>query len=287
MTQSKTKTDSTLDSPAHEELMTQGPSPASSTYLGQLEDLEKKPRRPLSVHWGAFFAALVSFLLLVIWAAGSRTSVPIAWVWVDTGISAFFIYEFSTRSGFQWNPARYMLTHIFDFIAIIPALLLAYYGVVFEGIWVWIIVAGRLVRTVDRLLGDGFIRRNTLALLEGLEEEITDRVMLRIISRVQADMDRGSFARVIAEVLERNRSLVLGRIHTKHPQSGIPGALVHVTRLDNALERGELMAYNMVVDIMRSPEIDHAVRDAVNSIFATVQTEIGVKNWRKHLGLKR
>ncbi len=261
-------------------------SGTASDYLGQLENLEKQPRRPVSVHWGAFVMSVVSFLLLVIWAVVQPSSFARIWLWVDTGISAFFLIEFFTRSGFRWNPARYLLTHIFDFIATVPALLLANYGVAFEGFWLWFIVAARFVRAVDRLLGDGFFRRNTLALLEGFEEEITDRVMLRIISRVQTELGKSDFAGLIAEILDRNKSSVLDRVRSKHVQRGIIGGLANVTKLNAALERGELLIYNAIVDVLKSPEVDNTIREAISSIFLDIRTQIGVKTWRQHLGIR-
>jgi len=51
-------------------------------------------------------------------------------------------------------------------------LALVNHGLVLENVWVWIILIARFARVVDRLLGDGFLRRKCLALVEGFEEEI-------------------------------------------------------------------------------------------------------------------
>jgi hypothetical protein len=138
---------------------------------------------------------------------------------------------------------------------------------------------------VDRLLGDGFARRNGLALVEGLEEEITERVLQRIVTRVQADMDQAGFSHSIAEALARNKESVLTRVRTATPHEGFVPGLAHMVGLDAALERAEERTFDAVVGIIDSKEVDHAVRDVVSSLFSRIHSELGEKSWRKHLGI--
>jgi len=55
--------------------------------------------------------------------------------------------------------------------------------------------------------GDGFVQRNIWALIEGMEEEITDRVLQRIITRVQGDMDRANFSHGVAEAFKKKQDV--------------------------------------------------------------------------------
>jgi hypothetical protein len=50
-----------------------------------------------------------------------------------------------------------------------------HFNVLYESTWLRIILAARVIRVFDRVLGDGFITRNTLAIAEGFEEEKTIR----------------------------------------------------------------------------------------------------------------
>ena len=153
----------------------------SSIITARLEELEALPHRHAFLHWGAFILSLFSLVILSTWVLSSHGSVPIGWILLDIGLGVLFAVEFFTRSGFRWNRAAYLRTHFFDFVAIIPALVLVNHGFAIEGVWVWIILVARFARVIDRLLGDGFVRRNVLALLEGFLEETTDRVLQRII----------------------------------------------------------------------------------------------------------
>ena len=139
-----------------------------STIAARLEALESLPHRGAALHWAAFTLSLLSLILLLAWVVSSRGSVPGAWVLLDIGLGVLFTVEFFTRSGFRWNRATYWRTRFFDFVAIVPALALVHHGFVIEGVWVWLILVARTARAVDRLLGDGFVRRNVLALVEGL-----------------------------------------------------------------------------------------------------------------------
>ena len=156
-------------------------------------------------------------------------------------------------------------------------------GIAIELVWVWIILVARFVRAIDRLGGDGFVQRNIWALVEGFEEEITDRVLQRIVARVQADMDRANFSHGVAEAFVKNKSAVLQRVRAATPHDGIVPSLAHIVGLDAALERAEERTYDAVVQIIDSEEVDRAVRDVVNSCFHRMTSELGEKSWKhKH-----
>jgi hypothetical protein len=259
----------------------------NSTIAERLEELESLPHRHAALHWIAFALSLFSLILLSTWVFESQGPVPVAWVWLDIGFGIIFAIEFFTRSGFRWERATYLRTRFFDFVAIVPALVLVNHGFAIEGVWVWLIIIARAARVVDRFLGDGFVRRNILALVEGFEEEITDRVLERITARIQADMDRAGFSHGVAEALIRNKASVLQRVHTATPSKGLVPGLAHMVKLDAALERAEERTYDAVVEVINSEEVDRAVRDVVNASFSRIRTELGERSWRRHLGIWR
>ena len=266
---------------------TKNTMPVNSASLeDRLEELEALPRRNPILHWIAFALSLVSLILLAIWIFSARQSVPTTWVIFDIGLGIFTVIEFLTRSGFKWNRGAYLRTHFFDFVAIVPALALVNQGIALELVWVWIILVARFVRVIDRLGGDGFVQRNIWALVEGFEEEITDRVLQRIVSRVQADMNRAHFGHEVAGAFIRNKSSVLARVRAATPKDGLMPSLAHIVGLDKALERAEERTYDAVVTIIDSEEVDNAVRDVVNSVFSRMTIELGEKSWKHKLGIR-
>jgi signal transduction histidine kinase len=266
---------------------TKNTTPTNSASLeDRLEELEALPRRNPILHWSAFALSLISLILLAIWAFSARGLVPTNWVIFDIGLGIFTVIEFLTRSGFKWNRGAYLRTHFFDFVAIVPALALVNQGIAIELVWVWIILVARFVRVIDRLGGDGFVQRNIWALIEGFEEEITDRVLQRIVSRVQADMNRAHFGHEVAGAFIRNKSSVLARVRAATPKDGLMPSLAHIVGLDKALERAEERTYDAVVTIIDSEEVDNAVRDVVNSVFSRMTIELGEKSWKQNLGIR-
>jgi hypothetical protein len=259
----------------------------SSIITARLEELEALPHRHAFLHWGAFILSLISLVMLSTWVFSSQGPVPIGWILLDIGLGVFFAVEFFTRSGFRWNRAAYLRTHFFDFVAIIPALALVNHGIVIELVWLWVIVVARFARVIDRLLGDGFVRRNVLALLEGFLEETTDRVLRRIIVSVQSDMDKAGFSHGVAAAFVKNKSAVLQRVRAVTPHEGLVPELAHIVGLDVALERAEERTYDAVVEIIGSEEVDRAVRDVVSSVFVRISNELGKKSWRQHFGIRR
>jgi hypothetical protein len=258
-----------------------------SKIAARLEELEALPHRNAALHWVAFTLSLFSLILLGTWVFSSRVAVPGTWIWIDITLGVVFAIEFFTRSGFRWGRLSYLRSRFFDFIAIVPALALVHHGFVIEGVWVWLILVARFVRVVDRLLGDGFIQRTVLAVAGIFEEEITDRVLERIIIRIQADMGRVGFSHGVAEAIARNKNAVLNRVRSATPHEGLVPELAHLVGLDKVLERTEERTYDAIVGIINSEEVDTAVRDVVNSSFSNMRVELGKKSWRQHFGLRR
>jgi hypothetical protein len=255
------------------------------TIAVRLEEMEALPHRNAALHWIAFTLSLLSLILLSTWVFSSRELVPMGWVLLDVGLGVVFAIELFTRSGFRQDKGLYLRTRFIDFIAIVPALVLVNHGFIIESVWLWIILVARAIRVLDRFLGDGFVQRTALALLEGIEEEITDMVLGRIIARIQEDMGRTSFSKGIAEAFVRNKAAVLQRVRAATPRDGLVPGLAHMVGLDAALERTEERAYDAIVGIVDSEEVDHAVRDTINSLFVRMRSELGKKSWRQHLGI--
>jgi hypothetical protein len=253
----------------------------------RLDKLEALPHRTPALHWAAFVLSLLSLAMLATWVFSSRGPVPGVWIWIDIGLGAIFLLEFFTRSGFRWGKGAYVRTRFFDFIAIVPALALVNHGFAIEGVWVWLILVARVIRVIDRLLGDGFVQRTVLAVVEGFEEEITDRVLDRIVARIKADMGRAGFSHGIAEAFQKNKAPVLQRIRAATPHEGLVPDLARIAGLDKALERAEERAFDAIVAIIDSKEVDNAIRDVIDSTFSRMQNEIGEKSWQRHLGMRR
>ena len=257
-----------------------------SATAARLEELESRPRRSALLHWLAFMLSLVSLVILSLWVFGSRGTVPGVYIISDISLGVVFAVEFFTRSGFRWGRISYLRTRFFDFIAIVPVLALVHHGYPWQSAWLWIIFTARAIRIFDRLLGDGFLGRNILALVEGFEEKITDSVLDHIIARIQNDMDKAGFSHGVAEALAKNKPSILQRVHSVTPHEGLLPDLAHIAGLDKALERVEERTYDSVVEIVNSQEVDKAVRDSVNSVFSRMRAELGGNKWRKHLGIR-
>ena len=210
-------------------------------------------------------------------------SVSGAWVTLDIALCGVLAGEFFTRSGLRWDRRHYLRTHPFDFIAIVPALVLVQHNVVGENVWGWIVLIARFTRVVDRALGDGFVERKLLALMEGFEEEVADRVTLRMLTGLQESLDRGSLGEAVAKALVRNKRAVLDRVHASHPQDGVAAGVARLSGLEAMAVRAEEKAYDAVVEIMESKEIDRVIRDAMSAAIADVRKGLGGRSWRERL----
>jgi voltage-gated potassium channel len=253
----------------------------------QLREIITKPYRHPVLHWAAFVLSLIALGPPIMWLVSPAQVISTSWVWFDAGISVFFLLEFFTRSGFRWSPLSYSASRFYDFIAIVPVGVLMYYDIRYAVVWQWIILIARIIRVLDRLLGDGFVKRNVLALTAAFEEEITDRVMVRILDRVHDDLVRGRFAAVVGDALLQNKHSLLNRIKKEHPVRGFGAGLMRVTGLDLALERAEERTYDSIVEILKSPEMEKAIHDSIDSSFSVLRAEVEKKSWRENLGFQK
>lgn len=248
----------------------------------ELADLEAAPRRSPVLHWGAFGLAVLSLAVLAMWLLGPRGTVPEALLWLDVGLSLVFVAEFLTRSGLRWKGGVwYVLAHLFDFLAMAPALALVGRGLAYEEWWLAFILLARATRAVDRALGDGWVKKQFLQLLEVFEEELADRVTLRILKNVETDLANGRFGQALGDALERNKPAMLARIRSHRPFEGLPGELARISGIDKAIEDAEERAFDALVDVARSPELDAALRDVVHESFQNLRTQVAVKQWRQ------
>jgi hypothetical protein len=152
--------------------------------------------------------------------------------------------------------------------------------------WVWIILVARYIRALDRILGDGFITRNVLAIIGGLEEEITDRVMIKILDRIEEDLERGKFGEAIGKVLDNSKTQMLQEIHDQHPQV-IKTGLAQAVGLTRKVEKGEEQVFESIVKVLKSQAVDTTIRNSVGTTFATIRAGVAEKSWKKNLGFAK
>lgn len=255
-----------------------------SRYDDEIRAISKKPKRHWLLHWLAITQSLISAGILIYAMAAFREPPGVEWVWLDVGLGVLFLIEFFTRSGFRWDPRTYVISHIFDFIALVPALAFLNQGVPAEVLWIWIILFTRILRVSDRILGDGFLLYNFFVLLDGFFEEITDRVVLRLMDRLEADMIEGKFGHNAADAMAANKKAVLQRVREEHPRDNLTADLARFVGLEAAVERAEGRIYDAMVDVTRSPEVDKIIQNTLNTVFDGLRAETGKRDWIKRLG---
>jgi hypothetical protein len=250
------------------------------------EKLIARKQRFEAIRWIAFGFSLLSVAILVIYLSGPRAGVSLPFFVIDVALGALFVLEFTSRTGFRTRPIRYVLSHLFDFVAIVPVLALVNRGYWGEAVWVWVILAARASRVIDRVLGDGFIQRNFLALAEGFEEEITDRVLQRILVRIQKNLERSNFGTEIGEALERNKEKILARIDAEYTFDRGIGRIAHAIGFDTLVKQTEAKTLDSIVSVLKSPEVNDTIRASITSVFTAMHNEMETKTWRENLGLK-
>lgn len=244
------------------------------------------PRRSALLHWAAWLASVVALAALMVPLLAPGRPTPGLGV-LDVVLTLFFLLEFFTRSGWRRFGVRYAATRWFDFVAMVPAAWFLVEGPGFPGWLAWVVLGARAVRALDRTLGDGFVLRHVLALLEALEEEVSDRVVVKILTRVQAELIDARFGQAAAEALRKNRDEILARVYREQLRdAGLLGSFAGITGLQGALERSEKRLFDAIIEMVGSPETDALVADIVGQTLERAKREIGQRSWRTRLGLR-
>lgn len=242
--------------------------------------------RPRWLHWLAWFASIVSVLLILnTWGGPPWADFQVVRQ-LDLWIAIGFAVEFFTRSGFRQDKLKYAKWRWFDFLAMIPVIFLLPY-LSFYRWFIWIVLIARIGRMVDRTLGDGFVKRHFLAFTQAIEEEISDRVLLNIMARIESELASAKFGETAAKAIAVNKDAILHRIYAEQlPETGALSKVANFTGLQGAIEKMEARVFDAIIKVIGSSETDELIKDIVTQSLSRARVEIAEKSWKKKVGLQ-
>ena len=266
------------------EARTEGPSAPSSPANPEPPLRAVKPRSRF-LHWTAWAAALVSVVLLVLWRWGPPEFYSSTLLQrIDIGLAIFFAIELFTRTGWRQSRTTYLKWRWFDFVALVPVTALGPFAVAPV---IWIVLVCRVVRLVDRTVGDGFVQRNAIVLLGAVEEEISDKVLEKMMTRWERELKDAKFGQTVARALERNREAVLARIYQEQLQEGVFAKIAHITGIQSTIEREEARLFAAMIEMIGSAEVDAAISDVIASSMRRTREQLGSRDWKSRIGREK
>ena len=240
-------------------------------------------RRAAWLHWTALAAAMLSILVAVVWKWGEPGSgFAVVLQSIDVGLAVFFSLELFTRSGFRKNGLSYLDWRWFDYIAILPIFAL---GSLAVSIAFWPVLICRAVRLADRTFGDSFVQRNALLVVSIIEQEISDRILDKIVTGWDEELKRANFGTAMSIALARNKEGVLQRVYAEQLQDGTVAKIAHYTGLQATLEKEERRLLGAVIDMVGSPEVDKAIRDVIGASLGRARAHLDGRDWRRRIGV--
>jgi hypothetical protein len=243
------------------------------------------PQRPRWLHWVAWAASIASFVLILSLYGAPAWFQPFVVQQIDLWTSVFFAVEFFTRSGFRKDTWRYARWRWFDLLGLVPVLFLQPYVEFYSWFLILVLVA-RGARVLDRTLGDGFVKRNFLALIEAVEEETSDRVLEKIMARIENELAKAQFGTAAAAAIAKNRDAILQRIYQEQmAETGALGKVAIFTGVQSALEKAEARAFDAIIKVVGSPETDQLIREIIQGSLSTARSQIGKRSWTSKMGL--
>lgn len=244
--------------------------------------LNPTSRRAAWLHWTALVAAFLSIVVAIVWKWGEPGSgVAIILQSMDVALAVFFCFELFTRTGFREKGVSYLQWRWFDYFAIIPVIAL---GPIVATVAFWPVLICRAIRLADRTFGDLFLQRNALIVVGIVEEEISDRILDKILTRWDAELKRANFGTAMSIALARNQEAVLQRVYAEQLQEGTFAKIAHYTGLQATLEKEERRLFGAVIEMIGSPEVDKAIRDVIGAALARARLSLNEREWRQRVG---
>lgn len=237
--------------------------------------------RSRTLHWLAWGGALISMAIAAIWMWTAPSANLLTLIQgVDVALALLFAAEFFTRTGWQKSRLTYVKWRWFDFVAIVPITALGPLSV--PAIF-WVVFVCRAIRLVDRTLGDGFVQRKVIGLASIAEEEISDRVLVKMLARWERELETANFGTAMAQALSRNKEAVLQRVYAEQLQDGTFAKIAHFSGLQSTLEKEERRLFSAVIVMVGSREVDSAIRDVIASSLRRTREQFSARDWRRNL----
>ncbi len=201
--------------------------------------------------------------------------------YVDCGICALFLAEFLT----SWRAAgwrgTFLLRNWYDCLSMIPVA----HPVFIEGGWtatLWVlVVAARIGRAVDRLVGErvfaAITSRLTLAMVESVKHPIT----VAVLDEVADVLQTGSYTKNIASALEENRSELKAMILQKLEEDRLTGKLSLLPFHDTLIDTVSETTLRVVFAVLADPRTDELVADLLRENIVQLREEVRAKEYKK------
>lgn len=204
--------------------------------------------------------------------------------YVDCGICGVFLTEFLV----SWRQAgwrgTFLLRNWYDVLSMIPV---AHPDFIAGGwtaaLWV-LVVAARIGRGADRLVGERVFATVTSRITSTLVETVRHPITVAVLDEVADVLQTGNYTRNMASALEENRSELKAMILEKLEEDRMTGKVTLLPYHDKMIDTVSETTLRVVFAVLADPRTDELVADLLRENIVQMREEVRAKEADKDDG---
>lgn len=240
--------------------------------------LPRRRGRVTAVDWLMLVLAIVSVAMLVYETWGPVTPEQSRQILLaDLVIIAIFALEFTMRWIKDDNPRTFPLRYWYELLGMIPIAHPAVRGFRLFRIIRIAVILSRFGRAADRAFGEEVTYR-LLRRFKGLiVDSISGAVTMRVLEETGQVLEKGTYARNLADALEARGDEMLALAVEKVKADPEVGRVRHLPFFEDLVATSGRVSQRIAIDLLRDDRMEAILRDIIRSNVAQIQAAVKAK----------
>ena len=201
--------------------------------------------------------------------------------YVDCGICALFLGEFLASWRLAGWRGTFLLRNWYDGISMIPVAHPDFIG----GGWtaaLWVlVVAARIGRGADRLVGERVFAAVTSRLTAAVVDSVKHPITVAVLDEVADVLQTGSYTKNFTSALEENRHELKAMILEKLEEDRLTGKVTMLPFHDKMIDTVSETTLRVIFAVLADPRTDELIADLLRENIVQLREEVRAKEYRK------
>jgi hypothetical protein len=199
---------------------------------------------------------------------------------IDLVIVAIFAVEFLWRMFRAPTKMGYVKSHWYDLLGMVPVSHPLFRSFRLARILRLVVLTSRFVRATNRSFGEAIVERTVGRYKEIIIEEISDRIILRVLDETERVLTAGAYGSSTARALHANRDALMARINDQLKEDRATRWAMHVPGMERVLDAVQERTINSVIATLGSEEVNETIVSVLREIMGDLRREVAKKEWK-------
>lgn len=193
---------------------------------------------------------------------------------LDLAIIAVFAVEFCVRWARDPKPRTFPLRYWYELLGMVPVAHPAVRGFRLFRVVRIAVVLSRFGRAADRAFGEEVTYRLLRRFKSLVVDAVSGAVTLRVLEETAEVLGKGTYARNLADAIERRGGEMLALAVEKVKSDPEVGAVRHLPFFEETVAASSRVTQRIVVDLLRDDRTEAILRDLIRQNVAQIQDAV-------------